>query len=295
MRRIMTTRSAHVALLLAVVAASGCFAEVVDESELEELEELEEVAVTEQAILNGSWVAGHRGVVLMYNSEGERCTGVLIDRRHMLTAAHCTDLPGTRSSTGVTHGGVWYFDPAGNPRWITFDEDFDTFAVGTWDGLNNANAVDRQDDLAIIRRRSDWGANTGHRTLGSQDFQRIWLGSIRTVDKNTLYGAGANHTNGSGGGMLRSMGIDINGSRTYYFWDIGRTRRTCTGDSGGPYLDWVNGTEVVLGIHVTSERDGGNACAENGGRQYGARLNSRRDWIAGIAGCSTSGSFMTCF
>jgi hypothetical protein len=277
-------------ILIAAASMStwaACAVEVADEQD-------PEIAVASEAIFNGNPEVGHGGVISFEQNGVHRCTGVMISPFHAVTAAHCTDQGGTRRASGTMKRNVFYFDPDywapdGGKRKIFPDTvNLKVTVIDTWDGLANAGALDWQDDLAIVTSPTVW-ADTGW-----WDYQQIWVGSITTVDKSTFYGAGGN---GVSAGALNSMPIDIAGSKDYYFWDVGRTRRICVGDSGGPYIDIINGKgEVVFGIAAVVDRDGG-PCTTNGGKQYGARLNSRINWIrANTSGlCSVSDSVARCF
>lgn len=250
---------------------------------------------------NSAVVETHRGVVAIQVGGQHHCTGVLISPYHAITAAHCTDQGSTGKADGSMRRTLVYFDPARGPRAITREsESLVVHVVETWEGLVRPAdwaGADLEADVAVIERVDKDGvtplqwSDTSH-----EDYVPIWLGSIHDVDKNTLYGGGIDGTHI---GQLSSMAIDINGSDRYYFWDLGHTHRVCKGDSGGPYLDTLGEYgEVVIGIAVAGQGvTETNPCTKYGGKQYGARLNSRIDWINQTTGdmCTKNGSIAECF
>ena len=242
----------------------------------------------------------HRGVVSLAIHDQHDCTGVLIGPYHALTAAHCADQAGTEEPDGRMRRTIEYYDPARGRRPITLEmERLRVYVLPSWKGLwqSGERRADLQSDLAVIERvESDGVTPRPWAETTADDYVPIWLGGIREVDKNTFYGGGIDSRQV---GQLSSMAIDINGSESNYFWDLGNTHRVCKGDSGGPYLDTVaEDVEVVLGLAVAGEGvNAEHACTRKGGKQFGIRLNTRIDWInAKTDGmCTKFGSIARCF
>jgi len=270
--------------LAAAALASGCALESVDQAGNEE----QDVATHVAAIKNSPTLVQKRGVVslnIVQSGDDGFCTGAMIGPRYLITAAHCFEKPLGRAKSGRVQMTVRYFDPdlaAGKTSDITAtNEEVDVFVKSTY-----AGGYDWESDIALVRRTSArrWTST------GIGDYLRLSMGSCDQIDRSNLYGAGAESFSGAGSGDLRTMPINIEECRKHYFWDLGGARRTCAGDSGGPYIKSVTQggfpRDVVVGLHVGAEtyETGGESsqtCTEDGEAQYAVRMNSdKANWIA---------------
>jgi len=134
------------------------------------------------------------------------------------------------------------------------------------------------------------------------DFMRFYVGSMVDGKRNYIYGQGYNSHDYTGSGIMRFGEEYVNWYGTYHFFaeESGGTR-TCSGDSGGPWVRKDATLDAITGIHSSSEHAPNSPCTGSGGRMRACRVNQKTNWISavlvsnGMAGCVTSGSFTTCY
>jgi hypothetical protein len=245
-----------------------------------------EVAVTEQAIRGGSEVPnGKRGVVQISIDGVGTCTGALIHRFYMITAAHCVKPALGAAFEGNVFGEVRYFKNSGTDTVLLHDRGAPMYA---WVWPTYAGGSDTMSDFALV---SSWRFGAGWPNVTNADFLPMSLGDCAQIDSSVLYGRGFNAFAGTGSGVLRSMVVNVKSCLEHHFFSLAGTAHTCRGDSGGPYLvRLANGVEAIAGLHSNS--DSSSNCAEEGGRQRATRILGKTQWVETRMGaaCATKNS-----
>lgn len=174
------------------------------------------------------------GVVLVVNPSGSICSGTIVSRSAVLTAAHCTLAEGSY----LVKGGFGK-----------------TVSTSTRENFG-PGIVDDPNDLSVLVFPADTFKSEHVFSIGS---------SVRTGDTATLVGYGCNNVYTNRGAGVKRMGTNQVASLNEYveFYTpatssnyrgiIGPDNRagSCPGDSGGPAFKEVDGQyEIVAVTHA---------------------------------------------
>jgi secreted trypsin-like serine protease len=214
---------------------------------------LERTGFNGTAITNGSPHDGHPSVgmfrLLGNDNRQSTCTGTLIGRRHVLTAAHCTEnIAQAAFDIGGTQIAVTQLIPHPN-----------------WDPKKIIN------DVAIARLAKDAPASVSP-TPVSPD--RPTVGT-----QLALIGYGLTDDGKGDSGVKRIAHNSIKTIETTRFsmeGSGGSLGNICMGDSGGPSFATHNGQEVQVGVHSFGRGYQGDICGHTG---FDARLDIYIDWL----------------
>ena len=205
-------------------------------------------------------------MVMVLNRAGKAagfCSGVVLARRAVLTAAHC--VPG---------GGdfrVHYRDDAGKPVLLPIAE------VVRHPGYRADAVRSRQKsvDLALIRLPDDLPAGFRAADLGTISGARLG-----TPFRVAGYGVGQ-EGEGASSGQLRVGAIELQSPPSnLLLWARdpgGRGTGACEGDSGGPVLAATDDSVVALTLWAAGK--GPRRC---GALTQALWLGPHRDWIDGV-------------
>ncbi len=209
------------------------------------------------AVKLGSVFGGQGAVrfLVSRNGTGSACSGALIGRHVGVTAAHCfmrvlpADVLEATLDMAVEYtenGTVWRCvnGPSdGEGHCQNYAPTFMRRMGGDYEATR---------DFAVFVSRDAW--------RDFDDWRGIRINPLAGLDY-TFYGAGANSSNGTGSGVMRTFmdKIDWAGSR-HFVTDIEAGRaRTCEGDSGGPFLQRP-GLKYVVGVLSNSDGTAEDAC-----------------------------------
>jgi hypothetical protein len=235
---------------------------------------LESGSTVEQPVWGGGQVAGGFGAVeLVIQYDGSKlttCSGVIISQHVGLTAGHCFDRSLGEALTGTVPMHVSYTEDGTNWYCLTGASDGTS---GKCTQLKNmlikrlGVGITPERDFAVMVYRGVGrprpGAPVGPLqwagwTNGFNDFRGLLVDPGENFGYS-FWGRGVSSNSGTGAGTMRTFNdsVDWMGSK-HFFTDAG-DKRTCSGDSGGPYL-WRNANTHVMGIHSHSEHGDGDEC-----------------------------------
>ncbi|MEO6950590.1 MAG: trypsin-like serine protease [Polyangia bacterium] len=197
-----------------------------------------DVGVAQDSITAGASDSGDNGVVFVYSSSGEICTGSVIAPRLVLTAGHCVDarntyVVGTAAKYDVNDAN------AALPSVIDVDSfvrhpDYDD------------SVTPHLHDVAVLKVASDVGSPLPYHA-GAPD--AAWIGQpIRLV------GYGRTSPTSPDYGTRRSVDTEIT-SYDETELVITNGKQGCPGDSGGPAFMTIDGIETIVGTSTASTAD----------------------------------------
>ncbi len=252
--------------------------------------------------LRGGTVTNATGVVdyFLYDGEGtsaanDVCTGSMIAPNVVLTAAHCLDTLGSKTSdSGTGSFTIRYFDPVGGLR-VVYSGSATWSVFPTYNGIGDGYGVEANDDIAIIKVDGRFAGTT------YRDYLRIYVDSASGVGGTLdIFGAGIYTYNGYKDNKLRMWPLGVEEVHDWHIKiDNNEAETVCKGDSGGPWVRNVSfagqNVPLIAGLASNMEIDEGilgegDTCANNDpefdhDNAYGPRITGPRvDWIETAAG-----------
>lgn len=184
-------------------------------------------------------IASKYVVMIFDNATQKYCTGALIRKDIVITAAHC--LGSKAESLTLAFGlkpmaGDYIMRPVAK--------------VLLHEGFSKGNLRDRN-DLALLRIKGEAPAGYKMLLLPEPDFIVRPNQGFTAVGYGRTSGSKASPTDNQGSGHLRHVDLIINSlseNENQFYVDQTTHRGICNGDSGGPGLMRWNGQDYVVGI-----------------------------------------------
>jgi hypothetical protein len=222
-----------IALCALTVVASACMP-------TSDVSQEDDFAAMEQDIVGGTTAPNDTNVFYLYmqgnNGGGGSCTATLIDRRTLLTAAHCVD----PAISGATSLQIYAMNKPTEAQ--AYPSDYirviETRTHPGW------NAQTLSDDIAMAYLEVA-PTNVTPKPWNKASLDSMSGAAVRAV------GYGLSAPPSTGGGVRRQVSLNITQVYpTLIRMGNGSTKGICQGDSGGPtFMTFSDGIERVVGVH----------------------------------------------
>lgn len=225
------------------------------------------------------------------NEPNGACTGSMIARDTVLTAAHCFDNLGAMTANGgVTPVTIRYYDPSrGIRRVYSGDAYWAVYPTYTGSGASGPGGANSDVGLLVVP--------TGFDATNHNDYLRIYSDADGPLNSNLqFYGAGRYTYSNRTDNRLRTDWFEVeNVDENHLVIDNRQDTTVCEGDSGGPLIKFSSvpggpSLGLVAAVLSSGEVDDfeGNICNNNDGDYDDAwlgRINANRvAWIEDIIG-----------
>jgi secreted trypsin-like serine protease len=267
-------------MALVCAASLGCSGEMGSEQELEALSDIE------QSIENGELYpkVSSNGVVLLYlqdtNGTYQTCSGQVLSRNTVLTAAHCFYLRGHTKEEQDVNVAVHHQKSDG--KWESLQSDGGTTAelakVYLQAAYLKSPTTVSANDIAIIKTAKNMS------NIVQGDSAALLRDTTRTFRAGYAYGYGFKSDSASDGQLRRGEMKNLSFGTVITATAASTDPHLCGGDSGGSLKLGVEESIDGIQFGINSYTVGNGACGESGSGYVNVAYHI--DWIKGKVGAA---------